>query len=73
MSPHPTDLALCACMPQSTSLENSEVLPTLLTGQNLTVFLKNDGVVISGVQTAANVTQPNISASKVTPCFQVLS
>ena len=52
-------------MLQSTMLTDNEVLPTLLPGQNLTVFLKNGGVVVGGVQTAANVTQANILASKV--------
>jgi hypothetical protein len=50
---------------QSPSLANGQVLTTLLPGQNLTIFLKNNGVVVSGVQTAANVTQANILASKV--------
>lgn len=50
---------------QSPSLTNNQVLATDLPGQSLTVFLKGPGVVISGVQTAANVTQPNIIADRV--------
>ena len=39
---------------------------TLLPGQNLTVYLKGPGRVdISGAQTAANVTQADIRADKV--------
>ena len=56
---------MCMHATQSPSLANGQVLTTLLPGQNLTIFLKNNGVVVSGVQTAANVTQANILASKV--------
>ncbi|EIE24036.1 FAS1 domain-containing protein [Coccomyxa subellipsoidea C-169] len=49
---------------QSSSLTDNQVLATDLPGQSLTVYLKPSGVVISGVQTAANVTQANIVASK---------
>lgn len=53
---------------QSASLTNNQVLNTDLAGQSLTVYLKQPaGVVISGVQTAANVTQANIVADKVMP------
>lgn len=48
---------------QSPSLANGQVLATLLPGQNLTIYTGN-GVTVSGVQTAANVTQANILASK---------
>ena len=51
---------------QSTSLADNQTLTTLLPGQNLTVYLKGPGrVVISGAQTAANVTQADIRADKV--------
>ena len=52
-----------ACL-QSGSLTNGQVLPTDLSGQTLTVYL-GPAVTISGVQTAANVTQADIPASKV--------
>lgn len=56
---------LLACVSaQSTSLTNNQILPTLLAGQNLTIFTGNR-VTVSGVQTAANVTQANIVADKV--------
>ena len=54
------------CCLQSQSLADNQTLSTLLPGQDLTVFLKGPGrVVISGVQTAANVTQADIKADKV--------
>ena len=56
--------AMCASA-QAASLTNNEVLPTLLPGQNVTIFLTNGRVVASGVQTAANVTQANVVADKV--------
>jgi uncharacterized surface protein with fasciclin (FAS1) repeats len=49
---------------QSASLTANQKLATLLPGQELTVYLNGPQVIISGVQTAANVTQPNIVASK---------
>lgn len=52
---------------QSASLTENQKLATLLPGQELTVYLNGPQVIISGVQTAANVTQPNIVASKVMP------
>lgn len=58
---------------QSASLTDNQVLATDLPGQSLTVYLKPSGVVISGVQTAANVTQANIVASKVTPHLPYVS
>lgn len=50
---------------QSPSLSDNQKLATLLPGQELTVYLNGPQVIISGVQTAANVTQANIVASKV--------
>ena len=60
---------MCGAL-QSASLTDNQKLDTDLAGQMLTVYLKPAGVVISGVQTAANVTQPNIIASKVASCLQ---
>ena len=55
-----------SCCLQSQSLADNQTLTTLLPGQTLTVYLKGPGrVVISGVQTAANVTQADIMADKV--------
>lgn len=54
---------------QANSLADNQTLTTLLPGQNVTVYLKPvNRVVISGVQTAANVTQADVRASKV-PCL----
>lgn len=54
------------CCLQSQSLADNQTLTTMLPGQTLTVYLKGPGrVVISGVQTAANVTQADIKADKV--------
>ena len=55
-----------SCHLQSQSLKDNQTLTTMLPSQTLTVYLKGPGrVVISGVQTAANVTQADIVADKV--------
>ena len=57
---------LLCCRLQSNSLADNQTLTTMLPGQDLTVYVKGPGrIVISGVQTAANVTQADIRADKV--------
>ena len=49
---------------QSTSLMNGQMLPTMLMGQNLTVSMMGNGVMIMGQASNATVTMPNIMAMK---------
>ena len=49
---------------QSTSLTNGQMLPTMLMGQNLTVSMMGNGIMIMGEASNATVTMPNIMAMK---------
>lgn len=49
---------------QSTDLTNGQQLPTMLMGQNLTVSLMGNGVMILGEASNGTVTMPNIMATK---------
>lgn len=62
-----TVLLLCA---QSTDLTDKQVLPTLLSGQTLTVDLSTPGKVkIVGANSTATVVTPDVAANQVCPSF----